>query len=461
MLRRLIVGFGCLAIVFTCLWAGAVDKRPARGKAGASSSQHAQPYWPQWRGPNRDDISPDKGLLQQWPEGGPPLAWKVGGLGSGYSSVSIADGRILTMGNTDEGQWVFALELDGGREIWKSRIGDKSTNSYPGTRCTPTIDGECVYAISSNGDLACLSFSDGSPIWSVNFPRDFQGKMHSGWGFSESPLVDGEKVVCTPGGSEAGIVALNKKTGEPIWKCAIPPLGNNGGDGAAYSSIVISNGAGIKQYVQLMGRGVVGVAADSGKFLWGYNRIANGTANIPTPLVHDNYVFCSSGYGTGAALLELKRAGREVQAEEVYFHNGKELQNHHGGMIMLGDYVYLGHGHNNGAPTCIEWKTGKTMWRENRGPGGKTGHVTYADGQLYFRYESGLMALIAADPEKYVLNGTFDIPEGKTPSWAHPVVIGGKLYLRDQERLLCFDVADPKAAKETPSKGKAKAKKSK
>lgn len=455
MLRRFIVGAGCLAVVLACAWAVAIDKRPT------SSRSPQQPYWPQWRGPNRDDISPDKGLLQQWPEGGPPLVWQVDGLGGGFSSVSIADGRILTMGNRDDAQWVFALELDGGKEIWKSRVGDKSTNSYPGTRCTPTIDGAFVYAISSNGDLACLNFSDGAPVWSVNFARDFDGKMHSGWGYSESPLVDGDKVVCTPGGPEAGIVALNKRSGELIWKCAIPDLGSNGTDGAGYSSIVIGKGAGIKQYVQLMGRGVVGIAADNGKFLWGYNRVANRTANIPTPLVHENYVFCSTGYQTGAALLELKRAGRGVEAKEIYFQKGKELQNHHGGMIMLGDYVYLGHGHNNGAPTCIEWKTGNVAWRENHGPGTGTAHITYADNQLYFRYENGVMALIAAEPEKYVVNGKFDIPGGKTPSWAHPVVIGGKLYLRDQERLLCFNVADPSAkpaAEETPAKAGKKRK---
>ena len=169
----------------------------------------------------------------------------------------------------------------------------------------------------------------------------------------------------------------------------MPALGDRGGDGAAYSSIVIGNGGGVRQYVQLMGRGVVGVAANDGKFLWGYNRVANGTANIPTPMVHGDYVFCSSGYQTGAALSKLEPAGGGVKAEEVYFLDGKELQNHHGGMIMLGDYVYCGHGHNAGAPTCLEWKTGKIMWRQNRGPGSGSAAVAYADGNLYFRYENG------------------------------------------------------------------------
>ncbi len=238
--------------------------------------------------------------------------------------------------------------------------------------------------------------------------------MHSGWGYSESPLVDGGKLVCTPGGPDAGIVALDKKSGSEIWRVAIPPLGDRGGDGAAYSSIVISHGAGVKQYVQLLGRGVVGIEADAGKFLWGYNPVANPTANIPTPLVHDNYVFCSTGYGTGAALLELKPADDGVQADEIYFLKPKELQNHHGGMVMIGDYVYLGHGHNRCEPTCLEWKTGKIVWRQTHGSGTGTGHVTYADGELYFRYENGVMSLVVATPKEYEERGTFKIPRRRS-----------------------------------------------
>ena len=264
--------------------------------------------------------------------------------------------------------------------------------------------------------------------------------MHSGWGYSESPLVDGDKVVCTPGGPEAGIVALNKKTGAEIWRVAIPPIGDRGGDGAAYSSIVISHGAGVKQYVQLMGRGVVGVDAETGKFLWGYNPVANATANIPTPLVHDDYVFCSTGYGAGPRCWSSSRSKEASQADEVYFLKGKELQNHHGGMVLMGDYVYLGHGHNHGEPTCLEWKTGKVVWRNTHGPGTGTGHVTYADGDLYFRYENGIMALVVATPKEYEERGTFRIPGSAKPSWPHPVVIGGKLYLRDQDTLFCYDV---------------------
>jgi outer membrane protein assembly factor BamB len=249
--------------------------------------------------------------------------------------------------------------------------------------------------------------------------------------------------VCTPGGPEACIVALDKKKGTEIWKTPYPTLGDRGGDGAGYSSIVISNGGNTRQYVQLTHRGLVSVATADGRFLWGYNRIANGTANIPTPLVHGDYIFCSSGYGTGAALLKLSAAGGGVKAEEQYFLDGKELQNHHGGMIMLGDYIYLGHGHNAGAPTCLEWKTGKTAWRHNRGPGTGSAAVAYADGQLYFRFQNGVMALIGATPLEYQEHGTFKIPDVEQPSWSHPVVIGGRMYLREQDALLCYDVRKP------------------
>jgi outer membrane protein assembly factor BamB len=235
-------------------------------------------------------------------------------------------------------------------------------------------------------------------------------------------------------------VALDKKTGRELWRSKIESLGSNGDDGAAYSSIVVSHGGGVKQYVQLMGRGVVGVDAETGEFLWGYNRVANGTANIPTPLVDGDYVFCSSGYGTGAALLKLVANGDGVDAQEVYFLDGKTFQNHHGGMIMLGDYVFAGHGHNRGAPVCLEWRTGKTVWRHNRGPGTGSAAVAFADGNLYFRFQNGLMALIAANPDEYQELGTFQIPDVEQPSWSHPVIAGGKLYLREQDALYCHDV---------------------
>jgi outer membrane protein assembly factor BamB len=236
-------------------------------------------------------------------------------------------------------------------------------------------------------------------------------------------------------------VKLDKTTGEVVWTASLPDKpGPSGKDGAAYSSIVVSEGAGVRHYVQLVGRGVVGVRADDGRLLWIYNRIANGTASIPTPLVKDDFVFCSSGYGTGAALLKLVADGDGVRAEEQYFLEGRKMQNHHGGMVLLGDYVYCGHGHNDGQPLCIHFQTGKDAWRPGRGPGSGSAAVTYADGHFYFRYQSGDMALIEATPDKYKLKGTFKIASRIAESWPHPVIAGGRLYLRDQDVLLCYDV---------------------
>jgi outer membrane protein assembly factor BamB len=415
----------------------AADKRPAGKRAPGSD-------WPQWRGEHRDGISNDSGLLSDWPEGGPSLVWKATGLGRGFSSISIADGRIFTMGDREGGEFVIALNPADGKELWSRRIGEVwEPQGYAGPRCTPTIDGQRLYALGPHGDLVCLETASGKEVWHRNMKADFAGKMHSGWGYSESPLVDGDRLICTPGGTATAIVALDKKTGNEIWRTAIPALGDSGdqgGDGAAYSSIVISHGGGVRQYVQLMGRGVVGVASKDGKFLWGYNRVANRTANIPTPLVYGDYVFCSSGYGAGAALLKLQGVDGGVKADEVYFLEGKEFQNHHGGMIMLGDYVYCGHGHNAGAPTCLEWKTGKTVWRHNRGPGTGSAAIAYADGNIYFRFENGIMGLVGATPKEYQEKGQFKIPGVEQPSWSHPVIVGARLYLREQDALLCYDV---------------------
>lgn len=431
MVRRLSLALLVLFVAALCLPTFAIDKRTT-GNAD----------WPQWRGPLRDNISPDTGLLQAWPEEGPPLAWKATGIGRGFSGVAVVGDRIYTMGDLDGSQYVICLNAADGKHVWAERIGNEwEPKGYAGPRCTPTVDGNFVYAVGAHGDIACFNAKTGKPVWHRSFPDDFRGRMHSGWGFSESPLVDGNLVICTPGGREAMLAALNKKTGEEVWRTSVPELGDRGGDGAAYSSIVISNACGVKQYVQLVGRGLIGVDAKTGKFLWGYNRVANGTANIPTPLVQGDYVFGSTGYGTGACLLKIEKTGSGLEAKEQYFLEHKDFQNHHGGMIMLGDHIYAGHGHNAGAPTCLDWKTGKTVWRENRGPGQGSAAVGYADGNLYFRYQNGTVALIGATTDGYELKGKFDLPDVQQPSWPQPVIIGGKLYLREQDALYCYNVA--------------------
>jgi len=272
--------------------AGPAEKKTAAGTAPASAAGS----WPRWRGPNLDAHCPETGLMQQWPDGGPPLLWQVEGLGTGYAGVSVAGSKIFTMGRKSSEEHLMALNAADGSPLWSTPLGPG--RNQRGSNCTPTVDGDLVYAISIEGDLLCARTDNGETVWRKNFARDFGGKMMSSWGFSESPLVDGNLLLCTPGGAQAAMAALDKKTGRPVWTTAMPYGGSHGGDGAGYSSIVISRGAGVKQYVQLVGRGVIGVAADSGQLLWRYDRIANGTANIPTPIVSGDFVFCSTGYGS-------------------------------------------------------------------------------------------------------------------------------------------------------------------
>ena len=392
--------------------------------------------WPQWRGPNRDGVSQETGLLTSWPEEGPKLAWQVDGLGKGMASLAVANGRIFTLGQVGKDAKLIAVSETDGKPLWSTDVGSGNPN------CTPTVDGDFVYALGREGDLICCEAATGKRVWTKSFPSDFGGKMMSGWGYSESPLVDGDRLIVTPGSADAQIAALDEKTGATIWKSAAPSSwgGEKGKDGAAYSSIIVSNGGGVKQFVQLTGRGMISVAADDGRVLWTYNRVANGTANIPTPIADGDHIFCSSGYGTGAALLKLSKDGSGVKADEVYFLKASDFENHHGGMIRVGKYIFAGHGHNNGFPMCLDMMTGDRKWERERGAGSGSAAVLYADGHLYFRYEDGTMALIKADPEKYELVSQFKLASVKGKSWPHPVIVDGKLFIRDQETLLCYDI---------------------
>jgi outer membrane protein assembly factor BamB len=408
--------------------------------AGQSPSKPSD--WPQFHGPKRDALCTETGLLKQWPESGPKLLWKLEGLGRGYSTVSISGGRLFTMGDRptsgkDESQFVIAYDLAGRQQLWATPIGPPHKD---GPRCTPTVDGELAYAIGTDGDLLCLETAIGKVRWKKNFAQDFGGQMMSGWKFSESPLVDGEKLVCTPGGKDATLVALDKKTGKLLWQCAVPQLGQRGKDGAGYASMVVADIEGVRQYVQMLGRGVAAVAADTGKFLWGYNRIANGTANIPTPIVRGNYVFVTTSYKTGSALLKITRHGDQFQADEVYFLGPETFENHHGGVVLVGDYLYGGDGQNKGTPVCLEFLTGKVAWKAEPLTTGSAA-VLYADGNLILRYEKkGLTALVEASPKAFNVKGKFLPVFNQGQAWPHPVIHDGKLYLRSNDTLMCYDV---------------------
>lgn len=418
------------ALLATLLAAG--DRPLAAPEAG---------NWPQFRGPNRDNLSSDTGLLKEWDADGPALAWKASGLGIGFSSVAVTADRIYTMGDLEGSQYVMALAATDGKLLWKTKVGPEWQDRYPGPRATPTVDGDLVYTIGTEGDVVCVEAATGKERWRKSLAGDFGGRSMSDWKFSESPLVDGDRVVVTPGAPDAALVALDKKTGKTIWKAAVPALGPNGRDGAGYSSVVISNGGGVKQYVQLLGRGLVGVRASDGAFLWHYNRVANNVANIPTPVIKDDFVFASTGYQAGAVLLKLASAGAgKVNATEVYFLEGRTFQNHHGGFVLVGSSIYAGNGHRNGMPICLDFATGQVKWGgAMRNEGSGSAAITYADGNLYYRYENGVMMLIEATPEAYKQKGFFQLPSTSL-SWAYPVVTGGKLYIRDKDQLLVFDL---------------------
>jgi len=405
--------------------------------------------WLQWRGADRANHSPSHGLLQSWVKQKPALLWQTEGLGSGYSSLSIAGDQIFTTGDFAEGQAVVALNAADGTLLWKTPItqGDP-VHGYAGARSTPTFDEDRLFVVASDGQIVCLNAKTGAIEWNKSFEKEWDGRMMSGWGFSESPLVDGDLVICTPGGPEATVVALNKLTGEEVWRCQVPEFdegknedGRKLKQGAAYSSIVISQAAGVKQYIQLLGQGIVGIRAADGTFLWGSAAAANNVANISTPIVSDDLVFYSTANGGGAELLKIVKKDDKCVAERVYYLNPRVLENQHGGMVLVDGHVYCGHKRNSGFPMCIELASGKVKWGGKiRGEGDGSAAVTYADGNLIFRYQDGLVVLIKATPDAYEVRGTFSPVFQSGNSWAHPVVVDKKLYLREQDKLMCYDL---------------------
>jgi outer membrane protein assembly factor BamB len=396
--------------------------------------------WPQWRGPERNGISKETGLLKEWPKDGPKLVWQVKDIGSGYSTPAIVNDRIYLESNRDDDEFALALDIKDGKEVWSVKIGKVGKNKgpqYPGTRSTPTVDGDALYCLGSDGDLVCLERDKGKIRWRKNLKTDFEGKPGN-WAYSESPLIDGEVLVCTPGGAKATLVALNKNTGEVIWKSEVP-----GGDEAAYASVSVADVGGAKEYVQFLQKGVVGVDAKTGKFLWRYGKTAeNSPANIPTPVVHGGYVYSGSSRG-GGGLAKLKAVQDKVEAEPVYFN--KDLPTSIGGAVLVDNNLY---GTNGKGLQCVEFTTGKVKWQDKSvGPGS----ICYADGRLYLHGEKGEVALVEASPEAYHEKGRFSPPDqpkrGMSQAWAYPVVANGRLYLRDLGVLWCYDLKDSPAGK--------------
>ena len=382
--------------------------------------------WPQWRGADRSGLSKESGLLKQWPASGPPRVWQIANLGGGFGSISVAGDRIFVQSLVGNQSTVASLNRADGKLVWSRALGPGGDNYMgPGPRGTPTVDGDRLYVLTENGDLACLKAADGSVVWQKNILREFSGR-NIGWLISESPLVDGDRVIVTPGGRGAGVVALDKMSGKAIW------TSKDLSDEAGYASVVAADVQGVRVLMTLTAEAGVGLRASDGKLLWKYPRVANGTANITTPVFYDNKVFYTSSYGTGGALLGLTAQGGEVKAQEIYF--TREMKNHHGGVVLVDGYLY---GYNDSILTCLEFATGKVMWR-HRSVG--KGSLTYADGNLYLLGEENVVGLAVATPAGYQEKGRFEIPDQGLPSWAHPVVSGGRLYIRNQRTLASYDI---------------------
>ena len=389
--------------------------------------------WPQFRGPNRDNISTETGLARSWPVGGPKLLWTTDGLGKGYSTVSIVDGILYTAGAKDEKEYVFALDLSKqGEVIWETATGPVEYEGYkPGTRGTPTVDGNRIYMVGETGQLTCLDRETGKPIWAKNYVTDFKGVIPR-WAYAESVLIDGDRLICTPGGPEASIVALDKETGDVVWQS---PLG----DKASYCSMIKTKIGGIDQYVTVTYETVVGIRPEDGKLLWRYDEPTHdaewGNVNVSTPVVADDGVFFSAGYDTGGGRADITTEGDKQSAEERWY--TMKMKSHHGGFVLIDGYIY---GCSDpGMLTCLDFDTGRPAWISRKV--GK-GSILAVDGMLICRDETGPISLVEATPDEFRLLGQFEQPDRtEDRAWAYPVVLDGKMYIRDQGTLFCYDVS--------------------
>lgn len=384
--------------------------------------------WPQWRGPERTDVSKETGLLKSWPEGGPARLWMFEDAGKGYSGFSVVGGKLYTMGSRNGTELLIALDAEKGTELWAAEIGKELGNRWgDGPRGTPTVDGDRVYALGGQGNLICASVKDGKIAWQKSM-QSLGGKV-PGWGYCESVLVDGDQVVCTPGGDEGAIVALNKMSGEVVWQS------KDFKDGAQYASIIAADHGGKRHYIQLTMQSIVGIDAANGSVLW-KSDWPGRTAVIPTPIFHDGHVYVTAGYGVGCKLVKITGEG----ATEVYFN--QDMKNHHGGVVLYNGHLY---GYSDGPGwICQNFMTGETVWRDKSL--GK-GALTIADGMMYCIDEDrGQVVLAAASPDGWKESGRFTLdPQTKIRSssgriWTHPVVSNGKLYLRDQDLIYCYDI---------------------
>jgi precorrin-6B methylase 2 len=419
----------------------------------AAAQQVLAADWPQWRGPERSNVSAETGLLRKWPKEGPPLLWKAEGLGEGTPSLAVAGGRIFTLGYRGDKEFATALSEKDGKQLWTTPVGP----TVPGMRVmrwlsqrTPTVDNDRVYVFTAGGELICLDTASGKERWRKDYAKDFQAKRGP-WGCCDFPLVDGDRLICTPGGGEATLVALNKVTGEVVWKCSVPGENRN-----TYSAVVVAEIGGIRQYVNQLDKGVVGVAATDGKLLWRYDRITPRSGNVHTALVSGDKVFCSCGGGSGCALIQFVPEEKGFKVQEIYAVK-HPFDSWLGSSVLIGEHVYTCEGMD------IELPTGKLVGRIGKlvpiGRGGRSAPslpgrytMTCAGRVLVHRKANNVLTLTEVTPQgTFVERGEFQAPHySQDPTYSFPVVAGGRLYLRDQNVLLCYDIQEPKRKLRAP-----------
>ena len=415
------------AVLVSTSVAHGVDQ-PADAKTVAPSG-----HWPQWRGPNRDNIARETGLAKQWPEQGPPLVWRVHGLGDGISTVSLAGGRIFALSQYDKTEYVRALDERTGKHLWTARLAEALPQSRLMrwlTQRPPTVEGECVYAISLQGELACLQTADGKEVWRKNYTSDFAGQRGT-FGYSDCPIAEGDKLICTPGGEEASIIALDKQTGKTLWKCAVPD-----GGAAAYANGVVAEIGGRRQFVTFLANTLVGVAVDDGQVLWRQDGVSDRGSHPHTPLVRNDQIICVNAFGNGIKLLKVAHSDGTFVVKEVFSITSQHLGRYQDDTVCLGDRLY---DFGNGIFSCFDRNSGTTLLQHRFGK--PPSAVTYADEHFYIHHSDGTIGLAEIREEKAVVKATFPLPD-HYPSMGTttPVVAAGRLYIREDDQLFCYDI---------------------